>query len=100
MKRTTEGLRDVLFAELESFLRGDVDGEHVKTVTRATGAILATVAKDLEAARLVADLRSQRDQPRSVADLNLDLLLVRREPKNGEERLDDKGLDEQAGDAQ
>lgn len=83
MKRTTEGLRDVLFNELEAFLSGDVDGEHVKTVTRASGAILATVAKDLEAAKLVAMMRHERDQPRSVADLNLNLLLVQPDRTHG-----------------
>ena len=76
MKRTTEGLRDVLFKELESFLSGEVDGDHVKTVTRATGAILGTVAKDLEAARLLHTLSTERDKPRSIADLNLNILLV------------------------
>ena len=77
MNRTTEGLRDVLFDELRDFLTGTVDSEHVKSVTRCSGAILATVAKDLEAARLVADMRLGRDQPVSVADLNLNLLLTR-----------------------
>ena len=76
MKRTTEGLRDVLFNELEAFLAGKVDSEHVKTVTKATGAILATVAKDLEAARLVHDINQRRETPKSVADLSLNLLLV------------------------
>lgn len=76
MNKSTEGLRTVLFDELEKFLAGKVDSEHVKTVTRATGAILATVAKDLEAARMLSDMNLGRDQPRSVADLNLNLLLV------------------------
>lgn len=38
--RTTEGLRDVLFQELDDFLEGKVDTNHVRTVTKATGAIL------------------------------------------------------------
>lgn len=76
MKRTTEGLREMLFKELEDFLKGEVDSDHVKTVTKATGAILQTVAKDLEAARLLSELNRGRDQPRSIADLNLNLMLV------------------------
>lgn len=78
MKRTTEGLRDVLFDELEKFISGEVDSEHVKTVTRATGAIMATVAKDLEAAKLLHEVNEGRDQPRSIADLNLNLMLSKR----------------------
>lgn len=78
MEKTTEGLRDVLFDELEKFLCGDVDSEHVRTVTKATGAILATVSKDLEAAKLLHEVNEGRDQPRSIADLNLNLMLSRR----------------------
>jgi hypothetical protein len=77
MKKTTEGLRDILFAELERYLTGEVDSEHVRTVTKATGAILATVAKDIEAAKLLHEMNEGRDQPRSIADLNLNLLLSR-----------------------
>jgi hypothetical protein len=75
MNKTTEGLRDILFDELDSFLKGKVDSDHVRTVTKATGAILATVAKDLEAAKLLHDMNTGRDQPRTIADLNLNLLL-------------------------
>ncbi len=75
MNKTTEGLRDILFEELDGFLSGKFDSEHVRTVTKATGAILATVAKDLEAAKLLHDMNAGRDQPRTIADLNLNLLL-------------------------
>jgi hypothetical protein len=75
MNKTTEGLRDILFDELECFLTGKVDSEHVRTVTKATGAILATVAKDLEAAKLLHDMNAGKDRPRTIADLNLNLLL-------------------------
>lgn len=75
MKKTTEGLRDVMFRELERYLAGDVDAEHVRTVVKATGSILATVAKDLEAAKLLHEINEGRDQPRVIADLNLNLLL-------------------------
>ncbi len=74
--RTTQGLRDMIFDELDDFLNGKVDGEHVRTVTRATGAIISTVSKDLEAARLLKQMNEGRDQPRSIADLNLDLMLT------------------------
>ena len=76
MKRTTQGLRDVLFNELEMFLSGDVSSDHVATVTKATGAILATVAKDIEAAKLLNEMRKENDQPKSIADLHLNLMLT------------------------
>lgn len=76
MKKTTQGLRDVLFDELEKFLEGRVDSEHVRTVTKATGAILSTVQRDIEAAKLLHEINQGRDQPRSIADLNLNILLT------------------------
>ena len=77
IERTTEGLRDMLFTELEGFLSGNVDSEHVKSVTKVAGAILQTVAKDIEAAKLLHEMNQGRDQPRSIADLRLNLLLTR-----------------------
>ena len=79
IKRTTEGLRDMLFVELERFLSGEVDSEHVKTVTKATGSILATVSIDLSASKLLQQMNEGRDQPRSIADLNLNLLLTKQQ---------------------
>lgn len=82
MKRTTEGLRDLLFDELEGFLCGDFDHDHVKSVTRATGAILATVAKDLEAMKMLRELKDDTNRPQSIADLNLNLILTHEKTKN------------------
>lgn len=76
MKRSTEGLRDMLFNELDLFLDGKVDSDHVKSVTRITGSILATVAKDLEAKRLLMDMNYGKDQPRAIADIGLNLMLT------------------------
>ena len=79
MKRTTEGLREVLFNELESYLAGSVSDDHVKAVAKLTGSILATVAKDLEAAKMLHDMNRGIDQPKSIADLHLNILLTNSE---------------------
>ena len=76
MKKSTQGLREVLFDELDAFLSGKVDSDHVKAVTRLTGGILATVAKDLEAAKFLNEISKDRNTPQAVADLNLNLLLT------------------------
>lgn len=73
--RTTEGVRDVLFKELEGFLDGRFDKDHVESVTKVTGAIAKTVVLDLEARKLLEGLNSGRDQPRAIGDLNLNVLL-------------------------
>ncbi len=74
--RTTEGLREVLFDELDGFLRGQVDIEHADTVQKLTGAILKTVAKDIEATKLLLIMNAGKDQPKAIADLNLNLMLT------------------------
>lgn len=75
MNRTTQGLRTMLFDELDRFMSGTVDSDHVKAVCRLNGAILATVSKDIEATKLLAVLRNGADAPKAVADLNLNLML-------------------------
>ena len=74
--RTTEGLRDVLFDELDGFLAGKFDTEHAKTVTTITGSILNTVQKDLEAVKMLNVMNQGKDQPKAVADLALNLILT------------------------
>ncbi|MCP3849470.1 MAG: hypothetical protein GY694_04415 [Gammaproteobacteria bacterium] len=76
VKKTTEGLRDLLFQEIEDFLEGKVDSDHVKTITKASGAIMTTVAKDLEAAKLMHLMNEGRDRNKTIADLNLNLMLT------------------------
>ncbi len=77
--RTTEGLRDILFEEMERFLDGKVEDTHVNAITKITGSILKTVVVDLEAKKMVERMNSGRDQDKAVGDLNLNLLLTKEE---------------------
>lgn len=74
MNRSTEGLRDVLFDTLEKFQSGKVDSAHVKAITSLTNGILATVAKDLEAIRLLDELQDP-NKPKSLGEMRLSLPL-------------------------
>lgn len=75
MERTTNGIRSVMFDEIEKFLRGEVNAEHLNALKSGFGVILNTVEKDLQAVKIVSDLRRGRDQPQTIADLNLNLKL-------------------------
>lgn len=75
MERTTEGIRSVMFEQIERFLKGQVNAEHLNALKAGFGVILNTVEKDLQAQKMVSDLRRGRDQPQCVADLNLNLKL-------------------------
>lgn len=76
--RTTEGVRDVLFDELDAYLSGKVLDEHANTVQKLTNAIMKTVAKDIEATKLLMFMNTGEDRPKSIADLNLNLILTGR----------------------
>ena len=73
--RTTEGLRDILFNEMERFLAGEVDDVHVGAVTKITSSIIKTVVIDLEAKKMVERINEGRDQKKEISDLNLNLML-------------------------
>lgn len=75
VKRTTEGLRNALFDELDNFLSGKVDAAHVNTVTRATGAILSVIAKDIQYAQLINDMNRNKEPSKQLSDLRLNILL-------------------------
>ena len=75
MERSTEGIRSVMFDQIERFLKGEVDANHLNALKAGFTVILSTVEKDLQAQKMVSDLRRGRDQPQCVADLNLNLKL-------------------------
>ncbi len=70
--RSSEGLRNTLLDTLESFINGDIDHIHAKTVAKLCDSVNKSLTLDLEAARFVRETGSQ-----SVADLNLNILLAR-----------------------
>ena len=70
--RSSEGLRSTLLDALESFINGDIDHVHAKTVAKLCDSVNKSLTLDLEAARFVRETGAQ-----SVADLGLNMLLVR-----------------------
>ena len=74
--RTSEGLRNTLFETLDSFLKGDIDAAHAKTVAKIADSLLKSVAIDLEYKRLVEDIGTKRG-PQAVASLNLNIEMVK-----------------------
>jgi hypothetical protein len=78
MERSTAGIRDVMFDEIEKYLKGEKSADHLHALKAGFSTVLATVDKDIQAAKMIADARGGKNQPRSVADLNLNLLLTAR----------------------
>jgi hypothetical protein len=46
--RTSEGLRNILFSTLESYLSDEIDAERARTIVRVSDALMKSVAVDLE----------------------------------------------------
>lgn len=79
--RSTAGLRNVAFDTLERFLNGEVDGQHVKAVNGTISTICQTVALDLEAQKMLSEMKKKGElvppgAPQAVADLRLNLVLT------------------------
>ena len=73
---TTEGLRVMLLKELEDYINGVNTTERMETVNKSVSVLCKTLVVDLEAKKMVDRFNSNKDQPKSIADLNLNLLLT------------------------
>ena len=73
---TTEGLRVMLLKELEDYINGVNTTERMETVNKSVSVLCKTLVVDLEAKKMVDRFHSNKDQPKSIADLNLNLLLT------------------------
>lgn len=74
-ERTSSGLRETLFTELDNFLNGKVDAEHARAVSKLSGGIIATISKDLQAAELIYKIRRVDNKEFTINDLGLNLML-------------------------
>ena len=79
VKRTSEGLRSVLFDTLDKFISGEIDSVQAKTVAKLGDSLLKSVAIDLEHKRLMLDLIKDQDpqSPKTLANMNLDIIMVK-----------------------
>ena len=79
IKRTSEGLRSVLFDTLDKFISGEIDSVQAKTVAKLGDSLLKSVAIDLEHKRLMLDLIKDQDpqSPKTLANMNLDIIMVK-----------------------
>lgn len=74
-ERTSEGLRSTLFDTLDMFLKGEIDAEQAKTVSKIADTLLKSVAVDIEHKKLVLETARTRGE-QAVADLNLNIIMA------------------------
>ena len=73
--RTTEGLRETLLNELEDYINGLNTAERMDTVTKTVSVVCKTLIVDLEAKKMLQKINVGNDEPKAIADLNLNLTL-------------------------
>lgn len=73
--RSTEGIRDFIFDEMERLANGETDIERLKVMSKAGDTILKSAAIDLQARRMLSQERGSRE-PKQIADLNLNIMLT------------------------
>ena len=81
IERTTDGLRSMLLDELENYINGINTTERMETVTKATTAVCKTLVVDLEAKKMLERMNVGNDKPKSIADLNLNMMLTHEKKK-------------------
>ena len=74
INRTTTGLRDFLFDEMERMANGQIDVERLKVMSKAGDTILKSAAIDITVRKMLIN-EARNGEPKAVADLNLNLIL-------------------------
>lgn len=75
IERSTQGIRDVMFADIARFRRGEVPAGYLHELKAGFSPILSSVDKDLTALKIMSDHRRGNDMPQAIANLNLNLML-------------------------
>jgi hypothetical protein len=65
-KRTTAGLREVLFNQMDGLLSGDVTPQQAKAVVGLSAQIVSVTRLEMDAARFVADSRKDNGNTKLV----------------------------------
>lgn len=75
INRSTTGIRDFIFDEMERLANGQSDVERLKAMSKAGDTILKSAALDISVKKMINEQSQGRDQPKAVADMNLNIML-------------------------
>lgn len=75
IERTTEGVRDFMFDEMERLANGEIDIDRLKAMAGAADTVLKAAAIDIQVRKMVNAERDQQGTPRTIAALNLNVSL-------------------------
>ena len=72
--RSTVGIRDFIFDEMERLANGQSDVDRLKAMSKAGDTILKAAALDITVQKMISE-EKRKGGPKAVADLNLNLML-------------------------
>jgi len=76
IERSTEGVRDFMFEEMERLANGEIEIDRLKAMSKAGDTILKSAVIDIQVRKLLRDEQMGRRGPREIADMNLNVMLT------------------------
>lgn len=71
IKRTTQGLREVLFDQLDGLVTGKVTPQQAKAVSGLASQVVSVTKLEMEAARFISDGRMAENDTKKLGEVKL-----------------------------
>ena len=70
-KRTTSGLREVLFDQIDGLISGEITPQQAKAVSGLASQVVSVTRLEMEAARFISDGRMSEAGSKKLVDVSL-----------------------------
>ncbi len=70
-KRTTNGLREVLFEQIDGLVNGSITPQQAKAVSGLASQVVSVTRLEMEAARFISDERRDDNNTKKLAEVSL-----------------------------
>jgi len=70
-KRTTNGLREVLFEQIDGLISGSITPQQAKAVSGLASQVVSVTRLEMEAARFISDERMDDNNTKKLVEVSL-----------------------------
>jgi hypothetical protein len=70
-KRTTNGLREVLFEQIDGLVNGSITPQQAKAVSGLASQVVSVTRLEMEAARFISDERMDDNNTKKLVEVSL-----------------------------
>ncbi len=70
-KRTTNGLREVLFEQIDGLVNGSITPQQAKAVSGLASQVVSVTRLEMEAARFISDERMDGNKNKKLVEVSL-----------------------------